>query len=1801
MIRYERGNPYGTLDRVLTRGERYEVTLPRVRGEGEVTTEFFEIYEQETMVWFSVASEGNSCTRKAEIFLSPDARLIFATELAEGKNPLVIAEKTLERVQRLRRVGTGNTVIDKVEYRGRTEVPRAAHGRTWTIPTWAYQLLYADDEIVRSVRLRGQVIEKFPLGEEGGHELYTQCWESREDTDFEWWARVGEFIKPLFSGQAGDVDRDLIRRYAQEGVGGISDLEIANLALAASEEKKLRDSWWTVTSEESEGESVDEDSSEENGGSEVEKNSEGNEDNSEENEPGTGGIKKHKTVAEKVKPAAVSRDRTGEATISKEEIADIIRKRKETEGQRITADRLAKIDIGDGNLTEEEKGFIAMTLRGCDKAIAFDDSERGRIDPRYAKPARIHTVPHVPWKERPQWKYAQKEKEEIVAFIKEKIRTFVAEPCESAYSNKWFFLRKGGSNKLRWIQNLQRTNAVTIRDVGSIPEADLLAEGSAGRSIFSICELFSGYDEISLDYRDRHMTAMHTPLGLVQMMVVPMGWTNGVAVFQRAMIAVLKEFIPDKVEVFLDDFPIKGPVERDETEVFPGVRKFVADHMSDVRNVLEKLDDANLTVSGTKSRWGVSSIKILGFICDKEGRRPDPEKLVKLMTWPSPLKSITEVRQFLGVVGYWRIFIKAYGDRAEPLRRLLRKSEGWVWGEEQAAAMEVLKEEFREGGEVLGVSFFEDEESRPFIVSTDAGPHSVGGLLSQKDGEGKERPLRFESRTLNPAERNYSQFKKEVLGVLHCLKAFRHYLYGRQFLLRVDPTAVAAVLQKDFSLTDPTIARWMIHIRLYDYSVERISGTKNQVADDLSQLPIREEDLPRLKDEEVTMAKEEIMKVVTNRAQIAGSDRGEEGGPRTFLANLYDGKYRDIGLYLAGREIGTERIQQEALGYCLRGGHLFKRPTKFAIPMRVLCDPEERRAVIEELHDGIVGGHRGVKGTFDKVRRLYWWDGQYTEVEKYCSTCEACQKRATVRYKEPLVPSLPTVPGEKVHVDLVTMSRGVGGLRYARDDLTGFVEAKAIKKKTTEEVSDFLLEYIARYGCVGRIVMGRGAEFLSQTVKGLLEKAGIGAAYTTAYHPQSNAPVERGHQTLVDALAKWCKGRRKQWPRYLRNLLRAKLGTNASQRAAQGGHTYTRPLKAGYGRRADGHVSQHTRALKTGYGGRADGHVSQPARRKRRRRNRSNRTAGGQLKLEKIPICRPGCGTSFFIDVDDNEVERGSFALQAMAFVDVERDLTEKTTPMDRLVCGDVGFGKTEVALRAILLVISNKKQVMVLAPTTVLVKQHYTVIKRRFRKFPSVSIAMLSRLQKDREKREIIGRIKDGTVDIVVGTHALLGNAVNYRNVGLLVVDEEQRFGVKQKEKISAMKTNVDVLMLSATPIPRTLYMALSGFRDTSLINTPPPERRPIQTHLMVYRQEDARKAVQAELDRGGQIYYVVPRIAGEGFKLAERDMVIRGIGTVFGEKQSGEASRLGMDLYLEMLYEGLEKVGHQSLPKVEYDAVQLDIDFRPEIPEEYVPSEKERERIVKEGERVAATGMKSLIMFTETLRTTFGREPTSVEIWLKTLYVKRAAADLGISRIASEGRTITLETAMAMPAFNMLVSSIETRSLKKSLTFTDGRMEREPQSASRRRSNNTWIPGRFAIMPSAFFGHPTAEQFAAIREEEEEEESTNSDEDEDAQEEGGDVDEELDEEDKTPEEGSYSEHSEGEQSEEEEEDEEGEEEHEEEPAGSDWEAVPEEALRTGTEAEDPKAARKREEIVVGKELELASAASLQIHDDPN
>jgi transcription-repair coupling factor (superfamily II helicase) len=217
---------------------------------------------------------------------------------------------------------------------------------------------------------------------------------------------------------------------------------------------------------------------------------------------------------------------------------------------------------------------------------------------------------------------------------------------------------------------------------------------------------------------------------------------------------------------------------------------------------------------------------------------------------------------------------------------------------------------------------------------------------------------------------------------------------------------------------------------------------------------------------------------------------------------------------------------------------------------------------------------------------------------------------------------------------------------------------------------------------------------------------------------------------------------------------------------------------------------------------------------------------------------------------------------QANAIADVGRDL-EQERPMDRLVCGDVGFGKTEIAIRAAFRVAQAGKQVAVLCPTTVLAQQHWLSFEARFRSYP-FKVAVLSRFQSKQEQEGTVRGLRDGTVDVVVGTHRLLSKDVHFKRLGLLVVDEEQRFGVTHKERIKQLKRSVDVLTLTATPIPRTLQMAVSGLRDMSLIATPPVDRRAIRT--IVTRNDDAviREAIRRELTRGGQIFYVYNRVDG-------------------------------------------------------------------------------------------------------------------------------------------------------------------------------------------------------------------------------------------------------------------------------------------------------------------------------------------------
>ncbi len=227
---------------------------------------------------------------------------------------------------------------------------------------------------------------------------------------------------------------------------------------------------------------------------------------------------------------------------------------------------------------------------------------------------------------------------------------------------------------------------------------------------------------------------------------------------------------------------------------------------------------------------------------------------------------------------------------------------------------------------------------------------------------------------------------------------------------------------------------------------------------------------------------------------------------------------------------------------------------------------------------------------------------------------------------------------------------------------------------------------------------------------------------------------------------------------------------------------------------------------------------------------------------------------------------------QAKSTADVKKDM-EQSHPMDRLVCGDVGFGKTEVAIRAAFKAATDNKQVAILVPTTVLAMQHYKTFKDRLEKFP-VRVEYVNRFKSTQQIKETLQKVADGSIDILIGTHRLVGSDVKFKNLGLLVIDEEQKFGVKTKDKLKEMRVNVDVLTLTATPIPRTLHFSLMGARDLSIIATPPPNRQPVTTEVHAFSEEVIRDAISEEIRRNGQVFFVHNRI-GDIVELG--DMILR------------------------------------------------------------------------------------------------------------------------------------------------------------------------------------------------------------------------------------------------------------------------------------------------------------------------------------
>jgi len=485
---------------------------------------------------------------------------------------------------------------------------------------------------------------------------------------------------------------------------------------------------------------------------------------------------------------------------------------------------------------------------------------------------------------------------------------------------------------------------------------------------------------------------------------------------------------------------------------------------------------------------------------------------------------------------------------------------------------------------------------------------------------------------------------------------------------------------------------------------------------------------------------------------------------------------------------------------------------------------------------------------------------------------------------------------------------------------------------------------------------------------------------------------------------------------------------------------------------------------------------------------------------------------------------------QERAVCDIKLDM-EATRPMDRLLCGDVGYGKTEVAIRAAFKAVLEGKQVAVLAPTTILVRQHLETIRRRFEGFP-VETRMLSRFSSATEAKETVEGLSGGTVDVVVGTHRLLADTIQFRDLGLVILDEEQRFGVAQKERLKKLRTEVDVVAMSATPIPRTLNLSLSGLRDISIIETPPRDRQAVETSVLEFSEDIVREAVLYEMERGGQVYFVHNRVRsigafaewlrrvvpearvvvahgqmserhleqamrefldgeadvllataiiengldipnantllvnradrfglaqlyqirgrvgrserlafayflvppgqaltppararlaaiqefcelGAGFRIAARDLEIRGAGNLLGAEQHGFLEAVGFETYCQLLEEAVAEL--EGRPAATQRGVELLLGMDLQLPERYLPEPSLRLSFYK---RLAACDDEGeLVALLDEMEDRYGPAPQQVDSLARAQRVRMAARHAGVASVTRRGRRwrLRLDSAVA------------------------------------------------------------------------------------------------------------------------------------------------------------------------------------------
>jgi len=812
-------------------------------------------------------------------------------------------------------------------------------------------------------------------------------------------------------------------------------------------------------------------------------------------------------------------------------------------------ERFAKLGISSNEfLRPEEVKLFKQVMWINQNALAFDELERGTLKDSYFSPYIIPTIPHSAW-EYKNIPIPPGIRDKVIDLLKHKIAAKVYEPSQSAYRSRWFcVLKKNG--KLRIVHDLQPLNKVTIRDAGLPPIVDDFIEPFAGRQCYTVFDLFSGFDARRLDPRSRDLTAFLTPLRLLQLTSLPMGFTNSPAEFQKSMTFILQEEIPDVANIFIDDLPIKGPVSQyldqyGEPEVLKentGIRRFIWEHAQDVHRVMHRIGCAGATFAANKTQICKPEVVIVGQKCTPQGRLPDDSRVIKILNWPI-LTTPKEARAFLGLCGTVRIWIKNYSELARPITELWRQRVEFIWDARRQEAFTTLKQLVSSAPALRPIDY---SSYNPVILSVDSSNIAVGMILAQIDDNGRRRPARYGSIPMGERESRYSQPKLELFGLYRALRTWRIHIIGVKTLhVEVDALYIKGMLNEPDLQPNAAINRWIQGILMFDFKLIHVPGIKFKGPDALSRrIPALEEEI--IDDDDgwldnialfTGISQAPYRKESLKKTPIKYSPRSI---PSAFhMESKLEKQLLQIIQFLKTLELPSElnttqdkrRFIQKSSRFFVQEttGRLFKRNGQQP-PLLVILDTEKRVAILTQAHENL--GHKGVQSTWETIRQRFYWPHLRADVLHHVSSCHPCQIRSTCKVQIPITVSTPVTIFSKIYVDVMNMPIA-GGFKFivaARDDLSLAAEGRALRSSNASTLASFFWEQIfCRYGAVKQVVTDNGPE-VEGAFKELLRRYRIPQTQISPYNKQANGVVERGHFTIRESLMKSCGDKPGSWP-----------------------------------------------------------------------------------------------------------------------------------------------------------------------------------------------------------------------------------------------------------------------------------------------------------------------------------------------------------------------------------------------------------------------------------------------------------------------------------------------------------------------------------------------------------------------------------------------------------------------------------------------------------------------------------------------